>query len=188
MSAMLLLSSFPITLITYFGRKSEANQLLGSKLQEIVNSKASLRRLQALALGVIIAGLIYEFWTPFITYPDQKVIVDRITPIVAWAIFSSTLVISAIQSWKGKMTRPLKSYLVPLQGFVKENPALIYAITAILIIVIAQVNDKGWVLLGEYFAIPNVGISDWGWWTEEVFEFTAAIEFFVASLFYQKTV
>lgn len=186
MAGILLLSSFPIVLIGYFKRVSNAKQLSGSRIQEVLNSQSSLQRLRALALAAIVAGLIYEFWTPFITYPDQKVIVDRITPIVTWALFSSVLLLSAIQAWKGKVTRSMKSYVDPIREFFEDNPALIYATTAVLIIIVAQVNDKGWVLLGNYFTVPSIRITDLGWWTEEVFEFTAAIEFYAASLFYKK--
>jgi len=188
MSGILLISSLPIAWITYFRRWGKGKDMNVLRFPKFFSSNSFLQRLRLLALGIIFLGLAYQIGTPFITYPDQKVIIDRVTPVVAWVIFGSVLIISAVQAWSGKLTRPMKSYIDSVHSFIRSNPPLIYALTAVLIISIAQVNDKGWVLLGEYFSIPNVGIADWGWWTEEVFEFTAAIEFFVASFFYKKTV
>jgi hypothetical protein len=186
MATIFLFSSMPLVFLTYLKRKSGARGLTITKLQELISTENSLKRLRLIGYGIIVAVLVYEFWTPFITYPDQKVIVDRITPIVALSIFTAILFLTVVQGWKGKLTRPMKSYLEPFQAFVNANPSLIYAVTAVVIIIIAQINDKSWVVLGDMFAFPSVGISDWGWWTEEVFEFTAAIEFYFASLFFKK--
>jgi hypothetical protein len=183
MTGVFILSALPLLFLSISNRKIVWAQELRERL---VKSNRYLDVIKYGAILLILLGITYQFSTPFITYPDQKVIVGRITPITVWLIASSLLVVTAIQALRGKLTKPISAYLDPIRNFFRTNPSVIYALMAVLLVIVAQVNDKEWLLIGDYFSISNIDIADWGWWTEEVFEFTAAVEFFVASFFYKK--
>ena len=186
MAGIFVFSILPMLILAYLRNREDRARSLYSRLDALIPSKKALRRLTQIAVIGILAALIYQFSTPFVLYPDQKTIIERINPAVAWLLFGSVLLLTAVQAWKGKLTRPLQAYTEPIRIYVENNPVLIYALAAILLVVVAQVNDKGWLLIGELLAFPDSGVLDWGWWTEEVFEFTAALEFYAASLFYRK--
>ncbi len=103
---------------------------------------------------------------------------------MTWLLFSAVLVLFAVQAWRGRLTRPVRSYVQPVADYFSSNPALIYALTAVLLVAFAQFIDKGWLLIGDYFGFLNPEIDDWALWSEEVLEFIAAIEFLAASLLF----
>lgn len=186
MTGIFVLSATPMLVLGYLRKVRGGAKSLHSRLDAVFSTKKILRRLTLGSIVATFAALIYQFSTPFVLYPDQKTIIERVNPMMAWILFSFLLLLTAVQAWKGKLTRPLRGYTEPIRIYLQNNPALIYALFAIILVVVAQVNDKGWVLIGELFAFPDSGVLDWGWWTEEVFEFTAALEFYAASLFYRK--
>jgi hypothetical protein len=59
-------------------------------------------------------------------------------------------------------------------------------ISAVFLILIAQLIDKGAIPLNSLIQTPDFYVNLWGLWTEETFEMNASFLFLVAAFYFPK--
>jgi hypothetical protein len=152
-----------------------------AKIENFLNNKTT-NRLLGFALGFsVVAILLFQAVSSFNTTPEKIVLLERVTPLAAWALAQALLLWLALLAWNGRMRQPLVRALDPLRAFFVAHPAYVFVAFAAFIIVISQAFDKGWISVNEIINISSFWVDNWNYWIEEIFETTAAFEFAAAS-------
>jgi hypothetical protein len=139
--------------------------------------------LGALAFGV----LVYQVYATFVFLPDDQARLERITPLLLWALAICAVLWVALAVWAGKLRRPFTSALRDFIAFLEREPAFFYTGVALALIFIAQLIDQDIIPLNTLIVTPNFHVRLWGLWTEETFEMTGAVMFILAAFFFPKS-
>ncbi|MEX2143086.1 MAG: hypothetical protein WD740_00705 [Anaerolineales bacterium] len=133
---------------------------------------------------LLVAGLMYELFAGY-TSPEETVVIERITPVAAWLLAQSVLLILALAVWRGRLRRSLAGYASALRCVLSQHPALIYVGFAALVIVIAQGFDRDVYLLPDTSrAMSGILARNWQVWTEETLEMIGSLQILAASFFF----
>jgi hypothetical protein len=137
--------------------------------------------------GIILTlAIFYEFYVPFIFLSDQKVLLERVTPLVLWTLAISWFTLLCVQAWRGGLRKPISDFFIRFLNFLRREPAYFYMISAVFLILIAQLIDKGAIPLNSLIQTPDFYVNLWGLWTEETFEMNASFLFLVAAFYFPK--
>jgi predicted secreted protein len=128
-------------------------------------------------IGVVI-GLCYQVVFSFNPFPDYRDFFDRLTPLLAWMLAESVLLLLLINGWRGRLTHPLRYYGRPMADFFSNYPAYIYLLVAIGLMVFAQLLDQGYLVLPP--SITALTHNSYGP-IEELSKFMAAVLLFLSA-------
>jgi ABC-type proline/glycine betaine transport system permease subunit len=138
----------------------------------------------ALVLVVFIAALLFQLIAPLDPPPDRVVQFERLLPLVGWALAISALFLLCLRAWRGGLRKPVIEYFLPFRNFFVNNPAYIYAVFAIALLLFAQGIDKALIPLNKYIITPNFWVPNWELWIEELSELVAAVELVAGAFFF----
>lgn len=178
---MLVVGLAPIALL--FWKRTQVSKI-AVRLSTATTSKTGAI---ALAVGwlVLLAGLTYQFYAPFLFLPDDRVRLARIAPLVIWAMAMSVIWLTSVLALRGKFRRSITQFIAAIVGFFRREPSYFYAMAAIALILVAQLNDKHILPIDDWIKTPGYHIASWGLWTEEVFETTGAFLFIAGALWFR---
>lgn len=177
---ILLLSLLPIAFLAF------KRQRVHKGISAWFKTSGFARQLPALLFVLILLGLVYQFFVPFVFLPDQVARFERLTPLVMWALAEVFLFWLALMAWNGHYRTPYFELWRRFFGFLAREPAFFYAAFGVFLIIAAQANDWGLVPISQWIQTPNFHVKDWGLWTEETFEMTTGLEFIAAWAFFPK--
>jgi hypothetical protein len=143
--------------------------------------------LQWLLAAIVLAALYFQFRAGFLSMYDELTRLARQLPLVLWAQAQALLAWLALLLWNGRLRRSLGASLRSLLQALRQNPAFIYVLVALGLILIAQLIDQNYLPLNNYISTPNYYIHDWAIWTEETFEMIGAFLFALAALVMPRT-
>lgn len=133
---------------------------------------------------ILLLTIFYQFYVPFIFLPDQLARLDRITPLVLWLMAVCWFAMLGIQAWHGGLLTPITDLILHFANFLRREPAYFYMISAVFLILVAQLIDKGIIPLNTLIRTPNFHIKLWGLWTEETLEMDGAFLFLLATFYF----
>lgn len=184
-SAVLLCSGAPVAyLLSLRPRKATKKNLIGKIETGLGDQNKSLAILVALWL-ILVLGFAYQIASSFSYLPDHLARLDRLDPLVVWLSSVASILLLAMSVWHGRFRRSITETAESVFAFFRREPPFIYTAFALALIVIALAIDQGMIPLQEWIVTPNFWVTNWGLWTEEVFEMTAAYEFIAAALFFR---
>ena len=141
-----------------------------------------LRRWQWIAGLLIFMGFLFQLWVPFAIRPGLDAQMQRLAPMVGWGMGALLLAWLLLEGMQGSLTRPIRAYYKIKRDFFRRHPALIYFGVMFSLLLMAQINDKGFLIFTDYIAFPKIDIADWNLWTEEVMEVAGAVEVMLAAV------
>lgn len=146
------------------------------------------KNLRAVSFSGIIFMLVvfYEVYVPFIFLPDQKILLERVTPLMLWMLAITWFTFLCVHAWSGGLRQPISNFFHRFFNFLRLEPAYFYAFSAVFLILIAQLIDKNVIPLNTLIQTPNFHVQLWGLWTEETFEMNASFLFLVAAFYFPK--
>jgi len=136
---------------------------------------------------LLLLTIFYQFYVPFIPLPDQLARLDRITPLILWLLALCWFTTLARQAWRGGLRRPITDMFLRFADFLRREPAYFYMVTAVFLILIAQLIDKDIIPLNTLIQTPDFHIKLWGLWTEETLEMNGAFLFLLATFYFPET-
>lgn len=145
-------------------------------------------RVYAAAGVLLVLGLAFELYAPFVYLPDQQIFVQRIAPLALWLCAAGALLLLTALLWAGRLRQPLGRAAAGWLANVRSEPAFFYAAFAVLLIAIAQLIDLEYIPLNSWIQTPDFHVKLWGLWTEETFEMVAAFEFMAAAFVFPKPI
>jgi hypothetical protein len=158
-------------LIVWRGDKAKLAKRIDAALQ------TPLAKLSAVLLWLtVLAALAYQFYAPFLFLPDDRVRLERITPLVLWWLAIAVFLLLGVRAWRGGLARSVGDFFSGILAFFRREPSYFYAGFAVFLILIAQLNDKHLIPIDESL----------GLWIEEVFETTGAFMFVAAAAYFHK--
>jgi hypothetical protein len=137
---------------------------------------------------LILLGLAFQLYAPFVYLPDQQILVQRIAPLALWLCAAGALLLLTALLWAGRLRQPLGRAAAGWLANVRSEPAFFYAGFAVLLIAIAQLIDLEYIPLNSWIQTPDFHVRLWGLWTEETFEMVAAFEFIAAAFVFPKPI
>jgi hypothetical protein len=135
---------------------------------------------------ILMLAIFYQFYVPFIFLPDQLVLLERVTSLVLWMLAITWFTLLCVQSWRGDLREPISDFFIRFLNFLRHEPAYFYMISAVFLILIAQLIDKDVIPLNSLIQAPKFHINLWGLWTEETFEMNASFLLLVAAFYFPK--
>jgi hypothetical protein len=145
-----------------------------------------IRPIQVISILLSLASLVYQLYAPFIFLPDQQVRLQRISPIVVWLLGISWVTVLSIRAWQGGLRKPLTDMFLRFTNYLRREPAYFYMISAVIIILFAQLIDQSFIPLNTMIQTPNFHVQLWGLWTEEIFEINGAFLFTLSAFYFPK--
>ncbi len=136
--------------------------------------------LQRMSVLFLLMGLGFQFWSPFVLRAGVDTQLARIGPLVGWGMGALLLLAIMLEGMKGSLTRPLQEYGLIIRGFFREHPPLIYFGMLFVLILLTQINDKGYAHFSDFVEFPEIGII-WDNWIEESWEALGAVEILLAA-------
>jgi MFS family permease len=178
---ILVLSAAPLALLRWQPASAQ------KRVAALLEARASRSLLYTLLALLLIAGIAYQLYVAFAFLPDVIVRLERVTPLVIWAMALVWLFMLTALLWRRTFSQRLFPWLGNTLSALAKNPAFIYAVYAVLLIALAQIIDKGWIDLNNSAYLNRVDATqDWSVWIEENFETIAGLEFAAASLFFPR--
>lgn len=145
------------------------------------------RTIWVVCLILVLIAVAYQLYAPFVTLPDQQTRLERITPLVLWVMAIAWFALLGAQAWRGGLREPISMRIDRFADFLRREPAYFYMISAVGLIFVAQLIDQGFIPLNTMIRTPGFHITQWGLWTEEMFEMTGAFLFIAAAFHFPKT-
>ncbi len=139
------------------------------------------------ALLGVLAGLAIMIWAPAPRFEALLVLLRRLAPLVGWAAGLSALVLLAVPTWLGRYPHPAAQRPRRLQRFLKAEPAFVYVLIGVLLILFAQLLDRDVFDFNAIIDWPEFWVRNWNLQIEEFSEMVGAFLFlFSAWLFPDK--
>jgi hypothetical protein len=177
---VIVLSFTPFFALLYFRKKQKFRQTLVNQLNK------SITYFVVISLLLIIGALAYQIYAPFIFLPDQQIRLERLTPLIMWALAIAWFTLLAAIAWRGGLSEPLTNKFQRFLGFLRREPAFFYLGAALLLILVAQFIDQDVIPLNTMIKTPGFHVKLWGLWTEETFEMNGAFMFIAAAFYFPK--
>lgn len=133
---------------------------------------------------VFIGALLFQLIAPLDPPPDRVVQFERVLPLIGWALAISALFLLLSRAWRGGLRKPVMNYFLSFRNFFVNNPAYIYTVFAIALLLFSQAIDKAYISLNKYIVTPNFWIPNWELWIEELSELVAAVELVAGAFFF----
>jgi hypothetical protein len=175
-ASVFLLSSIPLVALIY--RRHDSLSKEPSRWIEKNN-----RNLRMVCGAIVFAGLAYQLYATFIFLPDQQTWAARFTPLALWLTSIAWFAFLGLRAWSGGLREPLSKFLARFINFLRREPAYFFMGGAILLILVAQLNDQDVIPLSKLIQTPGFHIKNWGLWIEETFEMISGF-LFIAGAFY----
>ncbi len=185
LSRLVPITSFAILAIAglFFATKVR-NKTVRARSARLIERLSKSSAIAISLLFVFIAALVFQLIAPLDPPPDRVVQFERLLPLVGWALAVSALLLLVLRAWRGGLRKPLIEYFTPFRDFFVNNPAYIYAVFAIGLLLFAQGIDKALIPLNKYIVTPNFWVPNWELWIEEMSELVAAVELVAGAFFF----
>jgi hypothetical protein len=162
-----------LTPLVVIWRSNQAKLL--KRIEAFMRSRAASVGQAFLWVGAL-AMVAYQFYAPFLFLPDDRVRLERITPLALWLLASAVFLLLGMRAWRGGLARSVRTFIGGILTFFRREPAFFYGGAALFLILVAQLNDK------HLFPIDEAT----GLWIEEVFETTGSFMFIAAAVYFHK--
>lgn len=163
--------------VIYLGLRSDYRRCALERLDNFMQGKWGKIIRTAASIGIVI-GLSYQVVFSFNPFPDYRDFFNRLTPLLAWMLAESILLLLFIQGWRGRLTHPLGFYGRPVANFFSNYPAYVYLLVAIGLMVFAQLLDQAYLVLPP--SITALTHNSYGP-IEELSEFMASVLLFLSA-------
>ncbi len=144
------------------------------------------RSILIISIVLTVASLTYQFYAPLVFLPDQITRLERVTPLMLWLLAIAWFTMLGVSAWRGRLRRPVSELFTRLASFFRREPAYLYTVFGVVLILVAQLIDKNVIPLNAVVT-PNFHVKLWGLWTEETFEMNASFLFLVAAFYFPES-
>jgi len=134
-------------------------------------------------ITLFLGSAAFQFWLVAGKAPWGLEIIERLSPLLFFGLGIAVILWFAISSWLGWFSHPTDRYKNGLQKFFDSQPSFIYVLVSLILIGIAQLVDKNWLLLFGIERSPIFVESNLFEWLEDGFELTAGFELIAAGIF-----
>jgi hypothetical protein len=161
------------------------NKTFRARMVKVIEKIADKSQIPpSIAMLVSFAALLFQLIAPLDPPPDRVVQFERVLPLISWVLAISTLFLLFLRAWRGDLRKPVIEYFLPFRNFFVNNPAYIYAVFAIVLLLFAQAIDKAYIPLNKYIVTSNFWVPNWELWIEEMSELVAAVELVAGAFFF----
>ncbi|HSS98620.1 MAG TPA: hypothetical protein VLK33_16405 [Terriglobales bacterium] len=178
--AMIFLLGMALPIAALASKKSWSQ--VRSRISEVVSSKFQ-RRITYLVMGLLLAaGITYQIAAP-LRLQGEAVLLDRLNPVILWAMALCALSIFLLASWAGGLQSFLARAAKAIKDFFSANPAYVYVIVCVIVVGFAQLMDQDRISLAQFIPFKNPWGEEWNYWIEETLELSGAMQLMAASIF-----
>jgi hypothetical protein len=144
----------------------------------------SRRLTRVSALLAVLAGMALMIWAPAPGFESLIVLLRRLAPLAGWAATLGALALMAVPTWLGRYPHPTAERPRRLQRFLKSQPAFIYMLIGMILIIYAQLLDRGFYDFNALIHWPEFWVRNWNLQIEEFSEMVGAFLFIFSALLF----
>lgn len=138
----------------------------------------------------VILGILYQATASLGLFAAQLPLFQRINPVAIWTSYQAMLCILALSAWHGYFPHPESAWPNPLRSlaaFLQKNPAFVYTMVAVSIVLFAQMIDRGWITFNYLIHTPHFWVPNWEMIIEETLEMLGGFLLATAAFFVWRT-